>query len=294
MTAPARFMFDTVFPGRHPEQADQMSIPKFSENELETARDAAYQDGLTAGRQEVADQASRAIDRKIEKLLSLTAGLQNELSAEAERISAQAADLAFTAARILARELIAREPDGEMLQLLDECVSFIKDAPHLVVRVPQGNLETLRQRIENITVAKGYEGKLVLLTEDGMTEGDCRIEWADGGVSRDLTELETSVYTLIAARFSRPGEVPELAPTDPGSVPVAPSQPEPAVEAEPALETETTPAPEPGLAPPQPNGETAMDTEAVKQPDAVDTGTDHDTERAPQPTLPTAPQGNDE
>ena len=42
-----------------------------------------------------------------------------------------------------------------------------------------------REKLEDITRAHGYEGRLVVLGEPSVAVGDCRIEWADGGIDRD-------------------------------------------------------------------------------------------------------------
>jgi flagellar assembly protein FliH len=43
------------------------------------------------------------------------------------------------------------------------------------------------------------------MSEDGLAPGDCRIEWADGGVSRDeaatLTVIDDAVARYVAARI---------------------------------------------------------------------------------------------
>ena len=214
MTAPAPYTFDTVFPGRRSTPESRAAIPKFTENDLAAARETAYQEGLAAGRREVADQAARVLDQKIEQLLAHIVDLQTGLSEKSEQISGQAAKLAFASARILAKELIDREPEGELLQLFEECVAKIKDAPHLVIQVPQTDLDSLRERITGIAAAKGYEGKIVLMAEDGLQPGDCRIEWADGGISRDFSELENNIRQLVETRFASTVETEPTAPDE--------------------------------------------------------------------------------
>lgn len=201
MTAPARFMFDTVFPGRHTAQDNHASVPKFTDADIKATRETAYQEGLAAGRQDVADDISRLIDQKLETLLSHMQTLEQQMPGEIEKISAMAVDLAFTASRTLASELTSKQPHAELEQMFSDCVSQLSEAPHLVIRVPDTDLEALRTRMETIAQAKGYDGNLVLLAEDGMHAGDCQIEWADGGISRSRDQLETNIRTLIANHY---------------------------------------------------------------------------------------------
>ncbi len=194
-------MFDTVFPGRATAHDNHADVPKFTDEDMRSARDAAYQEGLAAGRKEVADQVSLQLDQKIETFLSQLQDLEQVLPREIEKISAQACDLAYFAARTLTSVLIAREPHGELDQLFSECVSQMNNAPHLALKVPETDLEILRERLEKVSESKGYGGKLILLVDDGMREGDCHIEWADGGIARSRDELETHISTLINNRY---------------------------------------------------------------------------------------------
>src|SRR5450759_3582805 len=57
-----------------------------------------------------------------------------------------------------------------------------------------------------IAHARGFEGRLVVLSDPAMAPGDCRIEWADGGVARDraatLATIDDAVARYVAARTS--------------------------------------------------------------------------------------------
>jgi flagellar assembly protein FliH len=76
--------------------------------------------------------------------------------------------------------------------------------PHVVVRVGPAIYEIAKDKLEAIAQARGFEGRLVVMAEDGLTAGDCRIEWADGGVARDeaatLAVIDDAVARYVAAR----------------------------------------------------------------------------------------------
>jgi len=44
----------------------------------------------------------------------------------------------------------------------------------------------------------GFEGRLILLAEPGMAPGDCRIEWADGGLVRDRAATEAAIGEAVS------------------------------------------------------------------------------------------------
>ena len=43
----------------------------------------------------------------------------------------------------------------------------------------------------------GFQGRLVILAEPDIATGDCRIEWADGGVVRERTATDAKISELV-------------------------------------------------------------------------------------------------
>ena len=78
--------------------------------------------------------------------------------------------------------------------------------PHIVVRIGADIYESAKEQLEEIARARGFEGRLLVTSDDTMAAGDCRIEWADGGVARDraatLSAISDVVGRYVAARTS--------------------------------------------------------------------------------------------
>jgi len=45
--------------------------------------------------------------------------------------------------------------------------------------------------------AKSFEGRLVVLAEPDIAVGDCRIEWADGGINRDSAAADAVIGEAV-------------------------------------------------------------------------------------------------
>ena len=78
--------------------------------------------------------------------------------------------------------------------------------PHIVVRVGADIYETAKDKLEETACARGFEGRLVVMSDAAMAAGDCHIEWADGGVNRDqaatLSAIDDVVGRYVAASAS--------------------------------------------------------------------------------------------
>ena len=101
-------------------------------------------------------------------------------------------------AKKLAPELIAREPFAEISALAIDCFRHLVAAPHVVVRVNDQLHANARERIEETTRLGGFEGRLVVLAEPDIAPGDCRIEWADGGIKRDGAATQAAIDEAVA------------------------------------------------------------------------------------------------
>ena len=170
------------------------------------AESVAYRKGFTAGEQQAqADAAERTaaalglIADGMERLERALAGIEAKLETEAVHV-------AVAVAGKLAPELIAREPFTEISALATECFNHLVKTPHVVVHIGADIYETAKTKLEEIAHARGFEGRLVVLSEAAMAPGDCRIEWADGGVTRDraatLAAIDDVVGRYVAARTS--------------------------------------------------------------------------------------------
>ena len=99
--------------------------------------------------------------------------------------------------------------------LASACFRELVAAPHVVVRVNEWLHQAAREELDKTTQACGFAGRLVLLAEPDIAVGDCRIEWADGGVRREVAAVEAAideaVTRYIAGRRGEPYTTNEVA-----------------------------------------------------------------------------------
>ena len=99
----------------------------------------------------------------------------------------------------LAPELIAREPLAEIAALAADCFRQLVAAPHVAVRVNEGLHERARDELDEIARAARLRRPPGRLAEPDIAPGDCRIEWADGGVKRDRAAIEAAIAEAVGA-----------------------------------------------------------------------------------------------
>ena len=124
------------------------------------------------------------------------------LQAIEARLECEAVEVAVAVARKLAPNLIEREPFAEISALAAGCFRELVAAPHIVVRVNDGLYAAAREKIDDIARAQAFAGRLVVLGEPNVASGDCRIEWADGGVHRDAGAADRAIGEAVARYMS--------------------------------------------------------------------------------------------
>jgi flagellar assembly protein FliH len=197
MSAPAKFLFDVDFSGREKQAETAVSKAALEVAQAE-AEARGYRNGHAAGQAEASAEAARRLAAGMERVGTALAALAGGLAKIESRLEAEAVEVAVAVASKLAPELIARESFAEIAALAAECFNHLVAAPHVVVRVNDSLYAESRERLEEIARMRGFEGRLVVMAEPHIAVGDCRIEWADGGVARDRAAVEAAVTEAVS------------------------------------------------------------------------------------------------
>ena len=195
MVAPAKFLFDVDFSA--PEKREKPVTPAEIAAKIAEAEARAYRAGYDAAQREAKVESDRRAALALEEIGIGIKGIASRFASIETRMETEAVDVAVAVARKLCVELIAREPLGEIMALVSDCFSHLVSTPHLVVRINDGLYDAARAQIERLAAQAGFEGRLVILAEPTIATGDCRIEWADGGVVLDRAAIEAKISELV-------------------------------------------------------------------------------------------------
>jgi flagellar assembly protein FliH len=203
MSAAAKFLFDVDFAtGADIKPAEPMITLAEHAAKLAEAETDAYRKGFGAAQSEAKVEADRRIATALELIAERFTGAAGALLAVEARLECEAVEVAVAVARKLAPALVAREPFAETAALAGECFRQLGTTPHVAVRVNDALYAVTREKLDNIARTSGFEGRLVVLAEPDMAAGDCRIEWADGGVERDSAKIDATIGEAVTRYIS--------------------------------------------------------------------------------------------
>lgn len=224
MKQAVKFTFDTYFGDRPcvPDRIEDAEAPRISEAEMEVVRRAAYAEGLAAGEREAAARRDDTLVSAMSQLAESTGTLLAALDTQLILTRKEAVMTAMEAARKLAPALVATRPETEIEAVLRNCLAHLNREPHILLRVSLSLVDRLKEAVDRMAMERGLSGRIILLGEPDMKEGDCVVEWADGGVVRDRAEIENEITAVVSRYIETLGSsgsdenrlaMPEPAPT---------------------------------------------------------------------------------
>lgn len=254
MGAPIRFLFDNDFATPPPpvvavpDAELEEEVPKIELElhllELKRAEEAAYERGLAEGQQNAQAEVHEQLTRKTQRMGEAADKMIALIDGDLKRIEADAMVLTATIAKKIAGFALKNYSDDQIMGLIGECLAPLRNVRHLAIRVNEAFVDRLKEPIESLAAKNGFEGRLLILGEPETQPGDCRIEWADGGILFERAAVVAAVDTAIMDHLG-----------------------EEAVEYEPGLELPSDAEPEPEPDTPDPD---ANDDEMSGRPDMPD------------------------
>lgn len=197
MASPAqKFLFDNDF-GAPDKAREKAAAAAELAREVAAAEQRGYQTGFAQAQREIQAEAERRTAAALEQISEAVRTIAVGIGAVETRMETEAVEVAVAVARKLCAELVAAEPLAEITSLVGECFHQLVSTPHLVVRISDSLYEAARERIELLAKQSGFAGRLVLLSDPEIAGGDCKIEWADGGVVLERAAIEAKIGELV-------------------------------------------------------------------------------------------------
>jgi len=196
MGAPTKFLFDVDF-ARGAERKQTLALADHM-LKIAEAEKAAHDRGYAAAQTDAKVESDRRITTALERVAAAIAASNSAIKAIETRLECEAVEVAVAVGRKLAPALLVNEPFAEIAALASECFRQLVATPHIAVRVNDALYSTTQEKLGDIVRTRGFEGRLVVLAESDIAPGDCRIEWADGGVNRDSAAADAEISKAVA------------------------------------------------------------------------------------------------
>lgn len=199
----AKFIFDREFPATPdrivPLEQKEPTLT-LSEHQrimaaaVAGARTEAFVEGRLEGEASAAARLAEALERVDRRLADVGA----EIAVIEEAAAAEAVRFAHGFALKLAGRLLDQAPMAQVEDAARAIFDDLRGQPHVAVRVAPELADAAKEKLSAIARERGFDGRLIVIGEPEIAEGDCRIEWADGGIVRDRAAAEHKLAAGVA------------------------------------------------------------------------------------------------
>jgi flagellar assembly protein FliH len=200
MTRPSPFSFNRDFRAVEALEQDAAlaGIPQEQyDADMIAAEERGFANGERTGREAATVAEAARMAQAVERLgmvLGQSLETVDMRLAESER---HAVELALACARKIAGHALAHYPLAAIEDTARACFTEARSSPHVVVRVNDAHVEAIKERLTRIATEKGFAGKLAVLGDPEIPQGDGRLEWADGGFVHDRAETERLIAKAV-------------------------------------------------------------------------------------------------
>jgi flagellar assembly protein FliH len=180
-----KFNFDNVFgaKGEIAKAAAPRARSSYSSDEVEIIR----KDCMAQGKADAEALAQALQAQTLGAIAHSLTTVISQFDAAVSTMRQDSAELALAVGRKLAEHALASYPLEEVRTLLADCLHKMHGEPRIVVRLAPGCAESIRTEIDRLCEQHGFAGRVVVIAEPIFNGADCRIEWADGGIERDMS-----------------------------------------------------------------------------------------------------------
>jgi flagellar assembly protein FliH len=157
---------------------------------LERARSEAFELGLAEGRAQQVNIENMQLGAALDRIAQQMQVLIPHMKALEDNARQEALLFARIFATKLAGRLVEQSPMTTIEATARTILDDLRGAAHVAIRVSPALVDSCKNRLALLMRENGLEPKLFVFPDPGIATGDCRIEWAEGGIVRDRDRLE--------------------------------------------------------------------------------------------------------
>jgi flagellar assembly protein FliH len=189
MSKDKKFLFDiNIFDAPPKEEIDENLPPPppvFSEDELEAARDVAFEKGRQQGQKEQRESREQFVAQVLETIAQKFSHLFAAEMIRDNIYEKEAVRLAISVLDILSPLLRERLGAEEVKVVIEKTLTDHRKTKEIIIRVPEGLKSEIDVMITRIRREEHEEALWRVIEDPNLTQADCVLEWGDGGAVRD-------------------------------------------------------------------------------------------------------------
>lgn len=185
------------------EEIEEPPAPTFTEEELAQAQQRSFEDGKAAGLQEANAQFEHLIASALTQISQTIPGIFEDHSKTQLEHEAHALAIATAVAKKIIPAYAEKNGLEEIIHVVKRCLEPLHTEPRILVKVHESLREDIQEKLLKVAEEVGFEGRLVVMPNEEIIPGDCRIDWSEGGAERNSDDLWQQIDEIIGRNLTQ-------------------------------------------------------------------------------------------
>ena len=175
--------------------------PSFTEEDIDIAREEGFKSGHEAGLKEAADTIEAKIGDTLGIINDNLGDLFNRQALDAANTFTDSVNIAVTIAKKCFPYINEINGFIEIERMVQEVLTEVLEEPRVIVYINPSIKDLFDSRMKIITRNSNFTGQVIILEEDEISPGNCRITWSNGSAERDLAGTIGRIEQIVEANL---------------------------------------------------------------------------------------------
>ncbi|MEE2934043.1 MAG: FliH/SctL family protein [Pseudomonadota bacterium] len=172
--------------------------PTFSMEEVEAAKQKAFDEGQAAANEIAQNCFESKITEALEKIAIEIGVLEDEQQRLHRSTQALASELVRRIGERLLPQTAAVHGFEEIEHALEQCLDLINENVRVTIRVHTDCAAEIEKRFQSMLGSHKCQADITIVGDEKMGPADCAIMWGDGGAERDFDSLWGTIDATLS------------------------------------------------------------------------------------------------
>lgn len=183
--------------------------PTFSELELSQARQESFQLGYDQGLADAKKSIEKQVGELAERMITKLRFMLDQEDKRTQTAKEMALRTSVASLKRLWPQFMQALGAETVEETIRQAMEMNNQETRIVVRVHDTLLDAVVKALPHLQEQQAFSGKVIVLADESVLLGDCKVEWADGGLerlSRTLSQQLDHVLDHLLATISSSNE----------------------------------------------------------------------------------------
>ena len=180
----------------------EADIPSFSQEQVDEAHKHGHDAGFQAGLEKAKAETETSIQETLEKIHILLNTLFKNQAIDSTNTFDDAVKIALAITRKCFPHQNIIHGFKEIDFIVREVLKEILDEPRVFIHINPEIKAVMANQVKTITREIGFPGQVLILEDEKIMLGDCKVNWSTGGAVRNIEDTFDKIDQIIESNFA--------------------------------------------------------------------------------------------